>query len=294
MNTKSCPICNHDASLYCSKDRAKYFKCDFCGTIFQHPLPTLQEMMDYANAEYGAGLYKEYLEANDLKYATFEYRLNKVIEAFKKQNHSETSPRILDVGCSNGRFIEVAVRKGIDAWGLELSENAIAAATPATQARIYHGDANNIEGLGMEKFDIITAFDLIEHLFDPFGFLNNLHKIITKDGLIVITTPDASSLPRILMGKNWSMLQPFQHTILLSRKASRMLVQQTKYGNVSVDSTKKVFTLDYLFGQLRGPNPNLYQTYNRFKKILPRFIRENKIQVNIGEMMIAASPIPSI
>ena len=59
MNTKDCPICGHDASIYYSKDRATYFKCDFCGTIFQAPLPTLQEMMDYANAEYSGGLYKE-------------------------------------------------------------------------------------------------------------------------------------------------------------------------------------------------------------------------------------------
>jgi 2-polyprenyl-3-methyl-5-hydroxy-6-metoxy-1,4-benzoquinol methylase len=293
MNIKNCPICTQEASLYCSKDRANYFRCDFCGTIFQHPLPTLQEMMDYANAEYSDGLYKEYLEANDLKYATFEYRLNKVIEAFKKQNHSETSPRILDVGCSNGRFIEVALRNRIDAWGLELSENAIAAATPAIRSRIYHGDANNIESLGAVKFDIITAFDLVEHLFDPFSFLNNLCKIVTKDGIVVITTPDASSLPRILMGKNWPMLQPFQHTILLSRKASQVLLQKTNYKNVLVDGTKKVFTLDYLFNQLKGPNPNLYQIYNRFNKILPSFIKENKIQVNIGEMMISASPISS-
>jgi 2-polyprenyl-3-methyl-5-hydroxy-6-metoxy-1,4-benzoquinol methylase len=248
-------------------------------------------MMDYANAEYSNGLYREYLEANDLKYATFEYRLNKVIEAFKKQNPSGASPRILDVGCSNGRFIEVAIRNGIDAWGLELSENAIAAAAPTTRGRIYRGDANNIESLGMEKSDIITAFDLVEHLFDPFSFLNNLRKMVTENGLIVITTPDASSLLRLLMGKNWPMLQPFQHTILLSRKASKMLLQKTNYTNVLVDGTKKVFTLDYLFNQLRGPSPSLYQTYNRFNKILPRFMRENKIQVNIGEMMLVASPM---
>jgi spore maturation protein CgeB len=289
MNTKKCPICNHEASFYCSKDRANYYKCNFCGTVFQQPLPTLQEMMDYANTEYSNGLYKEYLDASDLKYATFEYRLEKVMEAFRKQNHSGMSPRILDVGCSNGRFIEVAIRNGIDAWGLELSENAIAAAAPDARARIYHGDANKIESLGVEKFNVITAFDLIEHLFDPIGFLNNLRRIITQDGILVMTTPDASSFFRAVMGKSWSMLQPFQHTILLSRKASKILMQEARYTNISVDGTRKVFTLDYLFGQLRGPNPNLYEIYTSIKKVLPRFVRENKIQVDIGEMMITAS-----
>jgi len=247
--------------------------------------------MDYANAEYSNGLYREYLEANDLKYATFEYRLNKVVESFRKQPSSGTSPKILDVGCSNGRFIEVAIRNGLDAWGLELSENAIAAATPSVRTRIHRGDANNIESLGLEKFDIITAFDLVEHLFDPFSFLNNLRKMITENGLVVLTTPDASSPVRALMGKNWPMLQPFQHTILLSRKSSEMLLHKTNYTNVFVEGTKKVFTLDYLFNQLRGPSPSLYQSYNRFHKILPRFIRENKMQVNIGEMMLVASPM---
>lgn len=290
MNTKNCPICGYEASLYCSKDRATYFMCNFCRTIFQHPVPTLQEMMDYANAEYSDGLYKEYLEANDLKYATFEYRLAKVIEAFRKREGADKSPRVLDVGCSNGRFIEVAVRNGIDARGLELSEKAIAAAAPETRPLIYHGDANTIESLGMGKFDVVTAFDLVEHLFDPVGFLKNLRKILIGAGVIVLTTPDASSPLRTLMGKNWPMLQPFQHTVLLSRKGSTILLQRAKYGGISVGGTKKVFTLDYLFGQLRGPTPNLYRTYNKLRGILPRSVKENKIQVNIGEMMIAASP----
>jgi 2-polyprenyl-3-methyl-5-hydroxy-6-metoxy-1,4-benzoquinol methylase len=247
-------------------------------------------MMDYANVEYTGGLYKEYLEANDLKYATFVYRLDKVMGVFKKRNRPETLPRILDVGCSNGRFIEVAVQNGFDAWGLELSEKAIAAAAPETKKRIYHGDANHIESLGIDKFNIITAFDLIEHLFDPIRFLGNLINIITPDGMIVITTPDASSLFRVIMGRNWPMLQPFQHTILLSRKATTTLLQRAKYDPILSGGTKKVFTVDYLFKQLRGPNPLLFGTYNHLNKILPRFVKENQFQVNIGEMMIVASP----
>jgi spore maturation protein CgeB len=288
---KNCPVCDHESYPYSTKGRASYYRCNSCGTIFQSPFPTLQEMMDYANAEYNSGLYKEYLNANDLKYATFEYRLKKVLALFAQLNRSGVSPRILDVGSSNGRFIEVALKKGVPAWGLELSESAIAAAPPEIRARIYHGDANNVESLGVEKFNIITAFDLVEHLFDPISFLKNLRKILTKNGIVVITTPDASSFPRVIMGKSWSMLQPFQHTVLLSRKASKLLLEKTMYGHISVTGTKKVFTLDYLFSQLRGPNPAIYRAYNDVKKILPRFVRESKIQVDIGEMMIAASPL---
>jgi spore maturation protein CgeB len=291
MKTQRCPICNQNAPFYCTKDRASYYKCDFCKAIFQHPLPVLQEMMDYANKEYSSGLYKEYLDANELKNATFRYRFEKVLEVFKVTNHSGISPRILDIGCSNGRFIDVAIQNSIDAWGLELSENAIAAATPEVRKKIYHGDANKIANLGIEKFNIITAFDLIEHLFDPIEFLNNLQKLITKDGIVILTTPDTGNMLRPLMGKSWPMLQPFQHTVLLSRKSARILLQKTNYQDIHISSTKKTFTPEYLFGQLRGPSPSIYKAYEKIKGAIPQFIRNSKFQVNIGEMMITASPL---
>jgi 2-polyprenyl-3-methyl-5-hydroxy-6-metoxy-1,4-benzoquinol methylase len=250
--------------------------------------------MDYANSEYRTGLYKQYLEAVEIKNATCEYRLDKVIQYFNKKSGLKASPRILDIGCSNGRFLEVAVRKGIEAWGLELSENAIAAASPHIRSRIYRGDANNIESLELNKFNIVTAFDLIEHLFYPINFLKNLHKLITKDGIIVMTTPDASSFLRIFMGKYWPMLQPFQHTILLSRKAARLLLRETAYDQISISGTKKVFTPDYLFRQLRGPTPPLFRAYDRISRVVPGFIKEAKVQVDIGEMMISASPISNL
>jgi spore maturation protein CgeB len=293
MKKMKCFICDHDSSLYCVKDRATYYKCKSCGTIFQYPFPTLQEMTDYANKEYKDGMYKKYLDANDLKYATFEYRLKKVLERFNMPKPSGASTRVLDVGCSNGRFIEVALRNNLDAWGVDFSESAKAAASPAVRDRIYLGDANKIDSMGIEKFDIITAFDIIEHLFDPIAFLNNLRKLLRKGGIVVMTTPDASSLLRPMMGKSWSMLQPYQHTILLSRKGCKILLQKSKYDHILISATKKVVTPDYLFGQLVGLNPLLYRMYEGGKKVLPRFVREKYIQVDIGEMMVAASPMES-
>ena len=290
MDATNCLICRGAASFYCSKGRAAYFKCGACGTIFQQPLPTLKEMKDYVDAQYLGGLYKEYLEADELKYAGFERRLADVMGIFSGRNPSAGPPRMLDAGCSNGRFVEVAVRHGLDARGLELSENAIAAAPPGIGKRIYHGDANQLETLGIGKFDIVTVFDLLEHLFDPARFLKNLRKITAADGIIVITTPDAGSFLRLMMGGAWPMLQPFQHTILLSRKAAGMLLREAGFGVISCGGAKKVFTPDYLFGQLRELNPRLHGAYEKIKKILPKSAREHKIRANLGEMMIAAAP----
>jgi 2-polyprenyl-3-methyl-5-hydroxy-6-metoxy-1,4-benzoquinol methylase len=290
MNIPNCPICKESKTKkYDVKDRATYFRCIQCGTIFQHPLPTLQEMMDYANTQYDSGVYKDYLKADDIKYDTFRYRLGKVLDMLKAKNPSITSPRILDVGCSNGRFIEVALDKGLDAWGLEFSESAIAAAADSVRSRIYHGDANDLVNLGVGKFDVVTAFDLIEHLFDPVAFLNSLRTVLAENGLVVFTTPDSDSLYRLAMGGYWPMLQPFQHTILLSRKSAAILLKTSKYNPITISTTHKVFTLDYLFGQLQAPTPPIYHAYTKSKWIIPTSLRERKMQIGIGEMIVGAT-----
>ena len=244
MSNILCPICQMASVPYCPKGSASYFRCNSCETIFQFPLPTIQEMMNYANTEYVNGMYKEYLKADELKYSTFEYRLEKVLRIFRLVNNQGKSHlRILDVGCSNGRFLDVALKNGHEAWGLEFSESAIAAASPSIQKRIIHGDANTIVDLEIGSFDVITAFDLIEHLFDPVDFLRGLRKVISKNGVIVFTTPDASSPLRSIMGKNWSMLQPYQHTVLLSRKSVVHLLKSAGYDLRFVRGTKKFFSL---------------------------------------------------
>jgi len=86
------------------------------------------------------------------------------------------------------------------------------------------------------------------------------------------------------------MLQPFQHTILLSGKAAGMLLREAGFSVISCCGAKKVFTPDYLFGQLRELNPRFYGAYEKIKKILPKAAREHKIRANLGEMMIAAAP----
>jgi len=252
-------------------------------------MPSLEEMIQYANSQYSDGAYKDYLLADDLKNATFSYRLNKVLEIYAKLNSATSEKvRIFDVGCSNGRFIQTALDHGFEAWGLEFSENAIAAAPASIRSRIYKGDANSIEEMGIGTFDIITAFDLIEHVFDPVGFLNSVRRLASKSSLFVFATPDASNLIRPLMGKSWSMLQPYQHTVLLSRKSAQKLLETAGLELVHMDRTKKMFTANYLFGQLQAVNPSIYHAYEAASKFIPKQIREAHFMVNIGEMMFGA------
>src|SRR5690349_14815134 len=70
-----CPVCTAVAHEYCTKGPAKYYRCRACRTIFQNPLPTVTDMMRYADREYAEGVYRSYVEAGEMKRATFRRRL---------------------------------------------------------------------------------------------------------------------------------------------------------------------------------------------------------------------------
>src|SRR5437870_13563713 len=63
-----CPICGAASVYYCLRSPANYFRCPQCETIFQHTLPTVERMMEYADHDYAERLYEEYVHARASKY----------------------------------------------------------------------------------------------------------------------------------------------------------------------------------------------------------------------------------
>src|ERR1700686_693016 len=93
---------------------AYYFSCKSCGTIFQHPMPTLEAMRSYVDEEYTAGVYRDYVAARDLKLLTFGPRVEEI-------RRRAGVGRLLDIGASCGYFVDAALEGGLDAYGVGLS-----------------------------------------------------------------------------------------------------------------------------------------------------------------------------
>src|SRR4051794_29936933 len=129
-----CLICSHEAAPYCVKGPAHYHACPQCGTIFQWPMPSLQQMAEYADQEYRDGVYADYVRARDLKLTTFRHRMRTIRRL--------ASGHLLDVGAACGYLVEVALEAGFDAEGVEWSPAAIAAAAEHVRPRLRQGDVN--------------------------------------------------------------------------------------------------------------------------------------------------------
>lgn len=278
---RTCPLTGQPARSYARKGRGEYWRDPASGVIFLAEPPSLEHMAAFVDDEYERGVYRDYVSARPLKLATARQRLATI---------AGYSPgrRLLDVGCAAGFFIEAALEAGYDAHGIELSPVAIGFATEAVKPRIVQGDVNTLLARDPRQFDVVTAFDIIEHTFDPRAFVADIGRVLAPGGLLVISTPDTDHWLRPLMGSRWPMLQPDQHTFLFSRRAMHRMLEESGYTPLRLETAYKTLTIDYLFGQLRQTNPVLSRVLDVTKRVVPRALRERPLAFNIGEMFACA------
>lgn len=107
------------------------------------------------------------------------------------------SPQFLDVGCGNGRYLEMLHRLGVPGeklFGVEMSEGCI----QHLKSRGFNGYFGRIEDvekdLPVGSFDLIVLLQVIEHVEDPANMVSVLSRLLKKGGILVIETPNTRSL----------------------------------------------------------------------------------------------------
>ena len=106
----------------------------------------------------------------------------------------------LDVGCGAGLLAEPLARLGAKVTGIDASPEVIAVAREHAEASGLEidyraGDVQELEA----QFDLITAMEVIEHVADPAAFVKALAKRLAANGLLVMSTPNATGWSRLMM-----------------------------------------------------------------------------------------------
>jgi 2-polyprenyl-6-hydroxyphenyl methylase/3-demethylubiquinone-9 3-methyltransferase len=106
----------------------------------------------------------------------------------------------LDVGCGAGLLAEPLARVGAQVTGLDASADLVAVAQEHARASGLNidyraGELAELQG----QFDLITCMEVIEHVADPAAFVGALGKRLASDGLLVLSTPNATGWSKLLM-----------------------------------------------------------------------------------------------
>ena len=103
------------------------------------------------------------------------------------------SLKLLDIGCGDGYYVLDAVQEHIDAYGIDISMDALNNTLSEVKDRISFGSISEIP-FGGKEFDVITAFDIIEHILpkDTIKAIAEIHRVLKPQGIAIMTTPNPS------------------------------------------------------------------------------------------------------
>ena len=199
-----CGVCESQAlNLIHDQRGSRYFprriyRCRRCGYAFVHPMPdreTLQRL--YADP----GYFTERASPGQAG----QVNLGQLQRAESRLDWLRpwlTDAKILDIGCGNGEFILKASERGLDVHGLEISPAAAHTAAALSGAQVYVDDPQGLALTGA-RFDLISAWDVIEHIPDPAGFIRACVSLLNDHGLIALSTPNQRNYHGVLHGIRW-------------------------------------------------------------------------------------------
>jgi SAM-dependent methyltransferase len=197
------------------------------------------------------------------------------------------SGRILDVGCATGFFLEVATKKGWDAYGVELSEFAAVIARQTFGSRVFHGTVT-CAGYPDGFFDAVMLSDVIEHLADPHEFMTEIGRVVRPGGIVMAVTPNAASLSARLMGRRWSHYNR-EHLLYFTMDTMTRLLDYHGFQMVSRGNAPKYLNIFYVCHQLGKYAGFLGSSCLKLvEAALPERLKRFDISLNCGEMYVIA------
>jgi len=268
--------------VICSSDQHAPFRrsgsyeirrCLGCGLRFLYPQPSAGELERlYAESYFqstdsvsqGYSAYSE--EASNWR-ATFQDRLRHLPSPF-------FGSRLLDVGAAAGYFVEQARKSGWDAEGVEPSSWAATYARETLRQPVKEATLETAR-YPDSTFDLVTFWEVIEHLPRPNEFLTEVARVLRPNGMIALSTPDSGSLVARLSGKRWLGWQKIpEHLFFFDRVSLLQLLKQAGFDVVSRRYVTLTVTLRFALQRLGA------LTGLRFLEKVPAFVGDRAVRVN--------------
>jgi 2-polyprenyl-3-methyl-5-hydroxy-6-metoxy-1,4-benzoquinol methylase len=246
-------------------------ECRHCGLVYANPRWSTDDVMD----AYSAVQDETYVEERLGRELTFRHHLRDMERAIGPAD----GRALLDVGAYIGVFVEAAAAAGWQAQGVEPSEWA-AAEAQRRGLDVQVGTLDNAD-LVEESFDVVTMWDVIEHLADPAAELDKARRLLRPGGWLVVHTMDIDAPFSRLAGSRWPWLMDM-HLYYFSRRTLRCMLSEHGYNVVWDGAQRRYLSLGYLASRVAGMNG----AFGRLARSLVGGLglRHSAIPVNFGDL----------
>jgi len=200
-------------------------RCRVCNLVYINPRPRAELILEgYAQAEDPV-----FAAQNDARIRGFRKTLESVVQ---RLGISPQGRRVLDVGCAGGAFLVAARQMGFAVTGIEPARWMAAYGREHYQLDIREGilEPSSFEA---HSFDVITLWDVIEHLPQPLETLQIVRSLLKPGGVLLVNYPDIGTLPARVLGRRW----PFWLSVHLIYYTRKTMTEQLRRAGFSTFST---------------------------------------------------------
>jgi 2-polyprenyl-3-methyl-5-hydroxy-6-metoxy-1,4-benzoquinol methylase len=219
-----CPYCRaSDSDIRAIVHGFTYVTCRKCGLVYINPQLTNDALRDaYNDDDVRLFFFQELLLPYGEKSQRPEYMHRaRALKVLCKQDR----PRLLDIGCAAGNFLEIAGELGFDGEGLELNTHYVEYIKQNRSIKVFD---KRLEEMNYPEsvFDVVTLWDVLEHLPQPFEILREIVRILKPGGVLALTTINHHCINENFLGSRWRYYQPPDHLCSFTPNLLRAMIRE--------------------------------------------------------------------
>lgn len=236
----SCPVCNSSTlgfrgvlryaetlslstHLIRLRHQPELWSCKMCHSSFtQNTIP----------ADLAEELYRTGEGSKRWTHPTFQEDKTDAVIQFLSQELRRKSQKVLDIGCNTGEFLDFASGFNAETFGLEL---CLESCDIIEKKR--HRAFSSPESI-KQKFDLITAFDLVEHLYKYNDFFSFVNSILNPGGLLIILTGNPRSISARIAGEKWWYCCYPEHVVFPAPASFKKHLNFTLHSSIDTYASK--------------------------------------------------------
>jgi SAM-dependent methyltransferase len=212
MNDARCLLCGSTCAHRFTVRGHRVYRCAGCDLEFVHPTPSPEAIAAvYAEGYFEGGAYPDYFDS-ERRTSIDKARIR--FDQFARLG--VTSGRLLDLGCAAGYFADEGLARGFDAFGVEPSAQPRSRAPERARERVV---ATLDDPALPERFDVVTMWDVLEHLPDPDAAMRDITRRLSPDGWLGIVVPCIGNVNTRLAPLSWDQYKPPEHLWFWSLRA---------------------------------------------------------------------------
>ena len=252
-------------------------ECRKCNLVYLNP----RVRQDLILESYASAVDPQFVGQNQHRISTFSRSIDYLVSNHGLKVTQET--KVLDVGCASGAFPKAAADAGLSVIGVEPSKWL------SEQGRINYGldirtgilSDHNFQSL---NFDLVTLWDVIEHLTDPTEVVADIHRLLKPSGLLVVNYPDYASWARRILGYKWPFFLNV-HLIYFTPKTITTFLESRGFEVIEIKPFWQTLQLGYVLKRASS----YFRIFGLLEKLIGKIgLYRLPLRYNMGQSLLIA------